>query len=197
MGDTGKDAERLFYENRGLVYGIVNEEFPFTNDPMIDRDDLIQTGELALWRAAAMFDPDRGSFANYAGRAIRNAIIDLLGDSTGQRPDGTEYAEDETNTYSYGSDPEDIGEWLEEIGDNFDEAEREQIVNTAATECLFDEITSQHDPELLRAIQMKGEGCTWREIAESLGFANHSSLQNRALKLQNELKEKYGNRWDR
>jgi RNA polymerase nonessential primary-like sigma factor len=40
----------------------------------VDADDLIQQGNLGLWRALYTFQPDEGTFGTYASRGIRNAI---------------------------------------------------------------------------------------------------------------------------
>ena len=57
--------------------------------PGYTEEDLIHEGYLALYRAEKSFDPSRGfKFETYAGRAIRNRIIDLArkGSSTPLQP---------------------------------------------------------------------------------------------------------------
>src|ERR1039458_4631149 len=47
--------------------------------PLIDRDDLMQAGRIALWQACQEADPEReATFGNYAGLRIGCAMLDLL-----------------------------------------------------------------------------------------------------------------------
>jgi RNA polymerase sigma factor (sigma-70 family) len=49
----------------------------FSRRRWIDRDDLLQSGRLALVKAAAGYDADHGSpFDHYGLRAVRNAVYD-------------------------------------------------------------------------------------------------------------------------
>ena len=48
----------------------------------LDTDDLKQAGNLGLWKAVPKFDAARGmKFLTYAAPAIRNAMMDMVGDA--------------------------------------------------------------------------------------------------------------------
>lgn len=65
--------DALVAGNKGLVVRKVRQlEVP----PCVDRDDLIQEGMYALWRAVLAFDPGRGfALSSYAARAIVTACL--------------------------------------------------------------------------------------------------------------------------
>ena len=44
----------------------------------IDFGDLMQEGQMAFIRAVRLYDPEKGAFSTYIGKAISNAIISLL-----------------------------------------------------------------------------------------------------------------------
>ena len=71
-------VEKLVTDNLALVGYTVGKFMtnPLTkNNPLYDRDDLMQLGNLALFKAARSFDPSKGgSFSTYAVTAIRNEI---------------------------------------------------------------------------------------------------------------------------
>jgi len=47
--------------------------------PMIDEEDLVAAGELALWQCIERFDPTSGaSFPTFAGNRIRGAMLDWV-----------------------------------------------------------------------------------------------------------------------
>lgn len=62
--------EELFEANKGLPYHIAKRY----KVPEEDRDDMIQEGMLALWRACLGYKPnDNNTFGTYAGKAIMHA----------------------------------------------------------------------------------------------------------------------------
>lgn len=67
-------------EHVGIVYAIaatLRKKMP----PHVDVDDLVGDGMVGLLQAAAAFDPAKGvSFASYAGRRVRGAMLDGLRD---------------------------------------------------------------------------------------------------------------------
>lgn len=70
------DTEALILTNQALVGAIVRDCLP-SMPPHIDRDDLLQTGMLALVTSAQAFDPGRGvPFGRFAAIRIRGAIVD-------------------------------------------------------------------------------------------------------------------------
>lgn len=60
----------LITDNIGLVYHIVKHDFPkYAYD-----EDVIQSGLLGLVKCAKRYDPDKGSFSNYARNYIKGEI---------------------------------------------------------------------------------------------------------------------------
>jgi len=69
---TNKDIKK--YEH--LVYSIVNRcrNNTFKYKTYIDWDEVEQVGIIALWHAIEKYNPDKGTFKNYAITAIKRAI---------------------------------------------------------------------------------------------------------------------------
>ena len=65
------NRENLVEDNIRLVYFIISKEY----HPYLHDDDIIQAGMLGLCKAAEKWDEEKGKFSTYAGRAIRNEII--------------------------------------------------------------------------------------------------------------------------
>ena len=77
-GDAGA-AEELISRNRGLIRSIAIRYAHDYQNARMDADDYTQEGAVALLRAASQYDPSREvQFLTYAGRAVRNAIIDAI-----------------------------------------------------------------------------------------------------------------------
>lgn len=68
--------DQLFENNIGLVYYVAKRYASiYLENPNI-RDDMIQEGFLALWRACQLFDESKGnSFSTYATTSIRNKMV--------------------------------------------------------------------------------------------------------------------------
>lgn len=65
-----ESRQKLIEENMGLVYSIINKEYP----TYIHDDDLIQSGMVGLCKAAQYWDETKSKFSTYAWRCIRNEI---------------------------------------------------------------------------------------------------------------------------
>ena len=77
-GDAGA-AEELISRNMGLIRSIAIRYAHDYQNARMDADDYTQEGAVALLRAASQYDPSREvQFLSYAGRAVRNAIIDAI-----------------------------------------------------------------------------------------------------------------------
>ena len=77
-GDAGT-AEELISRNMGLIRSIAIRYAHDYQNARMDADDYTQEGAVALLRAASQYDPSREvQFLSYAGRAVRNAIIDAI-----------------------------------------------------------------------------------------------------------------------
>ena len=77
-GDAGA-AEELISRNMGLIRSIAIRYAHDYQNARMDADDYTQEGAVALLRAASQYDPScEVQFLTYAGRAVRNAIIDAI-----------------------------------------------------------------------------------------------------------------------
>ena len=77
-GDAGA-AEELISRNMGLIRSIAIRYAHDYQNVRMDADDYTQEGAVALLRATSQYDPSREvQFLTYAGRAVRNAIIDAI-----------------------------------------------------------------------------------------------------------------------
>ena len=77
-GDAGT-AEELISRNMGLIRSIAIRYAHDYQNARMDADDYTQEGAVALLRAASHYDPScEVQFLTYAGRAVRNAIIDAI-----------------------------------------------------------------------------------------------------------------------
>ena len=65
----------LVEQHLGLARMIAYE---YANIPGASMDEIISEAENALAAAGRAFDPEKGQFAAYAGRAIRNALNSLF-----------------------------------------------------------------------------------------------------------------------
>lgn len=76
-GDTLAE-EALLAKNRGFLWNLAST-FYLQPELGLDRDDLQLEGSFAMLKAAKRFDPTKGvKFLSYAGRAVENAMLDLL-----------------------------------------------------------------------------------------------------------------------
>lgn len=65
---------------QGLVYNIVNRyrKNTFKYKTYIDWDEVEQAGMIGLWNAIKKYNPDKGTFKNYAITAIKREIVRQL-----------------------------------------------------------------------------------------------------------------------
>ena len=71
-----QDINKLIEKNEKLVYHVWNKRFSAYETNWACKDDLIQIGRIALWKACLKFDPSKGSeFSSYACTAIYNEML--------------------------------------------------------------------------------------------------------------------------
>lgn len=71
-----QDIDKLIEKNEKLVYHVWNKRFSAYETNWAYKDDLIQIGRIALWKACLHFDPSKGSeFSSYACQAIYNDML--------------------------------------------------------------------------------------------------------------------------
>ena len=75
MGRLERDVERLVDENQKLVHFQVNRYLKRYFVGNMEREDLVSWGLIGLVQAARAWDPQRGSFATLACKAIEQMIV--------------------------------------------------------------------------------------------------------------------------
>jgi RNA polymerase sigma factor (sigma-70 family) len=68
------EALALFHANQGLAFHVCNRYLRLTIARRLGRNEVEQVALLALWDAARLHDPALGTFASYAGVAIRRRL---------------------------------------------------------------------------------------------------------------------------
>jgi RNA polymerase sigma factor (sigma-70 family) len=75
----GDDRERLFQDNRKLIFSALRHHFADASLDLIGREDAEQEAAIALWQATGTFDPTSGGrFTSYAYTAIRRQVLTKL-----------------------------------------------------------------------------------------------------------------------
>ncbi len=76
---TPEAKQKMFLDNRWLVNHIAGRY----KCPEQDREDMLQEGYLALWRAidSESFDPKKGTFATFAGKCIERQMGDFVSEA--------------------------------------------------------------------------------------------------------------------
>ena len=75
------DEELLFNKNKNLVYDVIHKYFQGlqTRIPGYDFEDIVQVGNIGLWKACKKFNPSLGyKFSTYAEKAIYNEILLII-----------------------------------------------------------------------------------------------------------------------
>lgn len=69
------DREKLFEQNRRLVYYLLHKYGLFSLAPRRLHDDLVSEAMVGLWEACCTYQPDRGvRFATYAAKVVLNEV---------------------------------------------------------------------------------------------------------------------------
>lgn len=145
-----------FEENMKLVYFVYNNKF---SKHFNIKDDLIQVGLIALWKATKKFDEAQNlKFSTYAVKSIVNAMVNFI--------------QKENKYYSQIQDIEDLK--CLKITD--DSSYNKKILFKKQNFTEFEE----------RMSRMYSQGYTIREVARELG-TSHQYIQMRLKKLKNKL----------
>ena len=75
VGRSERDVERLVRENEKLVHFLVNRYLQRYFVGAMEREDLISWGLIGLVQAARAWDPQQGSFATLACKAVERTIV--------------------------------------------------------------------------------------------------------------------------
>ena len=69
---------KIVENNQRLATSFAIKYFPNIKSTTIRSDDLIQEGLMGVLKAIKFYDPEKGTFANYAAKFINNNMIDYL-----------------------------------------------------------------------------------------------------------------------
>lgn len=70
-------------EHQGLLVNILKRYAKWASGRGVSWDDLLQEGNLAMVRAAKLFDPEQGKWSTYAARAVKNAARQYVQEQAG------------------------------------------------------------------------------------------------------------------
>jgi RNA polymerase sigma factor (sigma-70 family) len=186
------EQRRLVDENQGLVYAVVKKFYQdyypaarHSREPiqplegLLDGDDLINEGMIALCQAASRYDPSKGEFSTYAWHRIRGRLIDAIRKADRIRLPGD--AGPDLKVPVYGFDVDKDGELIGggEAPESHNPASDEsldRIDKTAATDSLT--------PLERDVLRRKDAGQTDREIAKLYGLTGGGigKIRKRAVK---------------
>ena len=150
--------ETLFENNRGLVYWYARRLF-WRN--LMDKDDLIQEAEIALWRASCHFNPEFGfKFSSFAVKYIRTAIWKAIHREWKQK----------RNMLQGSSNEPDAGMTVERIAVSRNVPAEEQLMRTDELE-KFRQILPTIDGAAGETLRRRAAGQTLQEIGEASGVS--------------------------
>lgn len=128
----------------------------------LDREDLVQVGLIAVWKAYKTYKPNKNTkFSTYAYVAARNEILHLLRKQTKYRPERHRLLERDADTYE---------------------------IEQGVIDRFIKEDLAHEEQTLIRLLY---EGYTQREIAKVLGLTQPSVCQ-RIRRLRIKGKRKWG-----
>ena len=155
------DINELIKENEGLIYYTMNRYFYTTTSEFDIKEDMIQVGRIALYKAIQTYDEDRTEFSTYAVRVIKSKMINFL----------------QNDLYKYVSkgglksihNNEGLDEDSEKMRDrNMGRMDDDTEVN--ANE-LLDFIKKYKDERAYKIVCLLSEGYTYEEIGDMLDLS--------------------------
>ncbi len=155
------DINKLIKENEGLVYYTMNKYFYTTTSEFDIKEDMIQVGRIALYKAIQTYDEDRTEFSTYAVKVIKSKMINFL----------------QNDLYKYVSkgglksihNNEGLDEDSEKMRDrNMGRMDDDTEVN--ANE-LLDFIKKYKDERAYKIVCLLNEGYTYDEIGKIIGLS--------------------------
>lgn len=83
MPRSVEEATGLFLTNERLIWFVIHRYF--SSVPADAREEMYEEGRYWLWKAAVVYDPERGAFSTFAIRVLRNGIGRWLQDAAKRR----------------------------------------------------------------------------------------------------------------
>lgn len=146
-------------ENMGLVYKVINEQY-YDKKYEFTKEDMVQTGLLALYKAIQTFDENKNiKFSTFAMTVIKN---DLLKFATRDYEKYSGVINDtETSLNSTVSNDDDMS--MEDrlgIEEDFSELEGSELLSY---------IRERKSEKVVKMVMMLSEGYTYEEVGKKLG----------------------------
>ncbi len=160
----GMDIDEKIKQNEKLIYYTLGTFFPERKDD----EDLQQLGRIALWKCIMGFDEEKGTFSNYAVKAIRMAVLtEIKKEKRLKIPVVTMSLDEPMPTCD---EPGLMGEFFGY--ENFEFVDYEGFM------ARLGEMKNKKVKEI---VKMTIEGYTLREIAEKLGISKQRVSQLKEL----------------
>src|SRR5271166_1410448 len=161
--------EQLFHDHLGLAEIIALE---YSNIPRSNADDAMSEAHRALWRAAESYDPQKGDFAPFAARAIRNALNSLYAKqlrlsklfpkSLDEAPNWGSASQSESSTARRSLRPSDSRQNVR------------KEVRLRETTAVIAEVMNILSPRERLVIEAIRKGKTLKEMAEGMGISKQA-----------------------
>lgn len=147
-------------ENMGLVYKVINEQY-YDKKYEFTKEDMVQTGLLALYKAIQTFDEDKDiKFSTFAIKVIKN---DLLKFATRDYKKYSGVINDtETSLNSTIGNDDDNMNMEDRLGveEDFSELEGSELLSY---------IREHKSEKVVKMVMMLSEGYTYEEVGKKLG----------------------------
>ena len=163
-------------ENMGLVYKVINEQY-YDKKYEFTKEDMVQTGLLALYRAIQTFDENKNiKFSTFAMTVIKN---DLLKFATRDYEKYSGVINDtETSLNSTVGNDDDMS--MEDrlgIEEDFSGLEETELLNY---------IKERKSEKVVKMVELLAEGYTYQEVGDKLGCSKQY-VNSTMKKLADEL----------
>ena len=169
--------KKMFNDNIKLVFKVYNEKMVHRTNAEEMKEDLIQIGCMALWRACINYDPERGTtFSTYAYSSIYKSMCCALVRENRKRNQTISLSETIT------SKSEDCEITYEEVI-----ASSVNVAFEVEIEDIVKRLSKKMGSNTERVIEMLRKGYTQKQIAKELNLSR-SSVNKIVKKFREELK---------
>lgn len=164
-------------ENMGLVYKVINEQY-YDKKYEFTKEDMVQTGLLALYRAIQTFDENKNiKFSTFAMTVIKN---DLLKFATRDYEDYSGVINNTITSLNEKYDDENENNNLEGmlgVEEDFSGLEETELLNY---------IKERKSEKVVKMVELLAEGYTYQEVGDKLGCSKQY-VNSTMKKLADEL----------
>ena len=185
--------EPLWREVYKLIAWWANRYTSNQGDRLWDKDDLIQTGYLALYDAVQSYDSAKGQFTTHLGYYVRKHFADVIGTRGGKggkkRPEFQAVSLDEP---LMGDDGDAVtrADLLEDAGANFEQGFIESEAVKQDFLKILEEIQKLPDIQKRALMLTEFDRLTYKETGEMLGIDEKSVASEKKRALQTIRKSK-------